>query len=78
VPILPVATATSYRKRMTRSWDRAAFNLPFGRFSMVFGEPIEVPADADAEAIETKRRAVEAALNRVTARAYELVGGRDV
>lgn len=78
VPIVPAAVATSNRKRMTRSWDRAAFNLPFGRFSMVFGEPIEVPADADAEAIETKRRAVEAALNRVTARAYELVGGRDV
>ncbi|MDK9698516.1 MAG: lysophospholipid acyltransferase family protein [Siculibacillus sp.] len=78
VPILPVATATSYRKRMARSWDSAAFNLPFGRFAIVFGEPIEVPTDADAETIEAKRRAVETELNRVTARAYEIAGGRDV
>ncbi len=78
VPIVPVATVTSYRKRFTRSWDRAAFNLPFGRFAVVFGEPIEVPTDADAEVLETKRKAVEDELNRVTARAYEIVGGRDV
>jgi lysophospholipid acyltransferase (LPLAT)-like uncharacterized protein len=78
VPIVPVATATSYRKRMVRSWDRAAFNLPFGRFAMVFGESIEVPADADAETLEAKRKAVEDELNRVTARAYAIVGGRDV
>lgn len=78
VPIVPVATVTSFRKRMARSWDRAAFNLPFGRFAMVFGEPIVVPPDADADGLEERRRAVEAALNRVTARAYEIAGGRDV
>jgi lysophospholipid acyltransferase (LPLAT)-like uncharacterized protein len=78
VPIVPVASATTNRKRMVRSWDRAAFNLPFGRFAMVFGEPVEVPSDADAEVLEAKRKAVEDELNRVTARAYEIVGGRDV
>lgn len=78
VPIVPVATVTTNRKRMVRSWDRAAFNLPFGRFAMVFGTPIEVPADADEAMLEDRRRAVEDELNRVTARAYEIVGGRDV
>lgn len=78
VPILPVATVTTRRKRMTRSWDRAAFNLPFGRLAMVFGEPIEVPREVDDETLEAKRRAVESELNRVTARAYEIAGGRDV
>jgi lysophospholipid acyltransferase (LPLAT)-like uncharacterized protein len=78
VPIIPVATVTTNRKRMVRSWDRAAFNLPFGRFAMVFGEPISVPPDADAETLEAKRKAVEDELNRITARAYEIVGGRDV
>ncbi|TBW34982.1 DUF374 domain-containing protein [Siculibacillus lacustris] len=77
-PIVCVATATTWRRRMTRSWDSAAFNLPFGRFAVVFAEPIRVAADADAAAIESARRAVEANLNRITARAYELVGGRDV
>ena len=78
VPIVPVATVTTNRKRMVRSWDRAAFNLPFGRFAIVFGTPITVPGDADAEMLETKRKAVEDELDRVTARAYEIVGGRDV
>lgn len=76
IPIIPVAAVTSRRKRM-RSWDRAALNLPFGRFVTVFAEPITVPPDADAETIEAKRQEVEAAVNRVTARAYELAGGRD-
>jgi lysophospholipid acyltransferase (LPLAT)-like uncharacterized protein len=76
VPIVPVAAVTSRRKRL-RSWDRAALNLPFGRFAIVFAEPIEVPADADAETIEAKRREVEETVNRITARAYEIAGGRD-
>lgn len=77
VPILPVAAVTSRRRRMLRSWDRAAFNMPFGRFVTVFAEPIHVPADADEAMIETKRLEVETALNRVMARAYDLAGGRD-
>lgn len=75
-PILPLAVVTSRRRRL-KSWDRAAFNLPFGRLAIVFGEPIEVPRDADAATLETKRREVEVELNRIHARAYELAGGRD-
>lgn len=78
VPIVPVATVTTNRKRMVRSWDRAAFNLPFGRFAMVYGEMVYVPADADAEMLEAKRLELEAELIRIHARAYEIVGGRDV
>lgn len=77
VPILPFAAVTSRRRRMVRSWDRAAFNLPFGRFVTVFAEPISVPADADEAEIEAKRLEVEETLNRLNARAYELAGGRD-
>lgn len=76
-PIYPIAAVTSRRKRFA-SWDRAVLNLPFGRFVVVYGEAIVVPPDADAETIEAKRLEVEAAVNRVTARAYELAGGRDV
>lgn len=77
VPILPFAAVTSRRRRMTRSWDKAAFNLPFGRFVIVFGDLITVPSDADAATIEAKRLEVETTLNRIMARAYELAGGRD-
>lgn len=76
-PIIPVATVTSRRHR-TDSWDRAAINLPFGRFAVVYGEPITVARDAGPEEVETARRALQDELNRIHVRAYEIVGGRDV
>ncbi len=76
VPILPVAAVTSRRIRM-KSWDRAAFNLPFGRFVVVYGEPISVARDAGPDEIEAKRKALEDELNRIHTRAYEIAGGRD-
>ncbi len=71
-PIYPVALATS-RRRVLGNWDRSAINLPFGRLSVVLGEPIHVAADAGEAAQEAARQAVEHRLNAVTARAYEIV-----
>ena len=76
-PLQPFVTVTTNRIRM-KSWDRAAFHLPFGRFVSVYGRQIFVEADADAETIEAKRQELQAELERVVARAYELAGGRDV
>lgn len=72
-PIVPVVYATS-RNVDVDSWDRASVSLPFGRSAIVMGEPIHVPADADDDLVETKRQAVEAELNRIVDRAYELAG----
>lgn len=71
-PIFPVAMATSRRLHLD-TWDKSAFNLPFGRGAIVLGEPICVPADADEAALEIYRRCIEDALNAVTARAYAIV-----
>ncbi|MCC6734662.1 MAG: lysophospholipid acyltransferase family protein [Bauldia sp.] len=76
VPIAPVALATS-RRINVRSWDRTSVNLPFGRMAMVIGDYISVPADADDAAMEAKRLALEAELNRITARAYALADRRN-
>lgn len=73
-PIIPAALATSRRKVLDRSWDKTAINLPFGRAGIAIGEAIHVPTDADDAAMEDARRDVTAALNRVTAKAYGLVG----
>src|SRR5467141_4653538 len=70
-PIYPIAIATRRRMELN-NWDRTAINLPFGRGGGVAGEPIRVPADADAAALETARRALEASLNAATARAYAI------
>jgi len=75
-PIVPCAMATS-RFIAIRSWSRFTFNLPFSKLGIVVGDPIWVPADADADALEACRLAVERGLNQVTARAYDLAGGTD-
>ncbi|MCX5512447.1 lysophospholipid acyltransferase family protein [Kaistia algarum] len=75
-PILPVALATSRRIRLS-NWDRTTFNLPFSRGACIFGNPIFVPAGADDETREAKRRELEDELNRVNAIAYERIGLKD-
>jgi lysophospholipid acyltransferase (LPLAT)-like uncharacterized protein len=75
-PIYPIAMATQRRYELN-NWDRSALNLPFGRGATVVHEPIRVPADADEDELESRRRQVEASLNAATARAYALVDRRD-
>src|SRR3984957_10326909 len=60
-PIYLVAIAT--RNRVTLgNWDRTEINLPFGRGGIVGRGPFRVAADADADALETARRAIETEL----------------
>jgi lysophospholipid acyltransferase (LPLAT)-like uncharacterized protein len=75
-PIVPVAVVTS-RRIDFNSWDKASIGLPFGRGAMVLGEPVHVPRDADAAALEAFRQQVERELDAVHERAYALVGSRD-
>ena len=72
-PIMPFAMATSRYVRLN-NWDRTTINLPFGRGALVGGEVIEVPPDADADAMEALRARLEATLNDATRRAYIAVG----
>jgi lysophospholipid acyltransferase (LPLAT)-like uncharacterized protein len=71
-PIYALAMASSRRTELD-NWDRSAVNLPFGRTALVAGDPIYVPRDADATALEAARQFVERELNRATSRAYEIV-----
>lgn len=75
-PIVPVAVVTS-RRIDFNSWDKASIGLPFGRGAIVLGEPVHVPRDADADALEAFRQQVERELDAIHARAYALVGSRD-
>ena len=72
-PIMPFAMATS-RYVQLNNWDRTTINLPFGRGVLVGGEPLSVPADADAATMEALRLQLEVTLNEATQRAYDAVG----
>lgn len=74
-PIIAGAYASSRRLVLEKTWDKTTINLPFGRATVVHGEPIYVAADADAEELERKRQEVTVSLNEVTAEAYRRVDG---
>jgi lysophospholipid acyltransferase (LPLAT)-like uncharacterized protein len=75
-PIVPTAVAMSLRIQFN-TWDRASLGLPFGRAVVVAGDFIRVASDADDEAMEAARRAVEKGLDDVHSRAYAVVGAID-
>ena len=72
-PIVPFAVATS-RYLSVNSWSRMTINLPFSKLGIVMGDPIHVPREAGPAELEVYRKRVEAALNEVTAKAYQLAG----
>ena len=74
VPVIPATYATR-SGRVLGSWDRFLVAAPFTRGVIVWGEPIEVPRDADADALEATRLKIETAMNAITAEADGL-GGR--
>ncbi|MCH2546949.1 MAG: lysophospholipid acyltransferase family protein [Alphaproteobacteria bacterium] len=72
-PVVPIAISTSRHKAL-KSWDRMQIALPFGRLATCVGTPVNMPREADAEAVETARASLENTLNQLTRRADELVG----
>ena len=66
VPILPVSGSVG-RRRILRSWDRFCLALPFSRGIIHWGEPIEVPREADEAEVERLRLLLEDCLNALTA-----------
>jgi lysophospholipid acyltransferase (LPLAT)-like uncharacterized protein len=72
-PILPVTYASS-RRRLLATWDRYHLALPFGRGVILWGEPIEIAADLDAQGIEEARRLVEIQMTKTVREADRLVG----
>jgi lysophospholipid acyltransferase (LPLAT)-like uncharacterized protein len=62
VPIVPLCYGAAPR-RVIASWDRFVVPLPFGRGIISWGEPIEVPREADEALQESLRRLLEDRLN---------------
>ena len=73
VPILPVS-GTVGRRRILRTWDSFCLALPFSRGIIQWGEPIEVPRQADDAELERLRLRLEDHLNDLTAEADRRFG----
>ncbi len=77
VAIVP-ATFAARRRFVLSSWDRFIIALPFTRGVFLWGEPIEVARDADAQAREQARCELEDKLNALCLEADRLVGAAPV
>lgn len=60
--------------RFFRSWDRFLLPFPLSRLEVVYGEPMTIPPDADAAALESWRERLEAAMTSVEAEADRRAG----
>ena len=57
----------------THSWDRTQIPKPFSTVALVIGEPMEVPANAADQQLETVRQALEKRLAQLESRALALL-----
>ena len=62
--ICPVAFAASLFFTIP-TWDKTIFPLPFGKISVCYGDPLEVPRTRDAGVLEETRAEIEKRLIRV-------------
>lgn len=67
-PLVPLAFSCR-RRRIWNSWDRFVLARPFSSGVFMWGEPIEVPGDADAAALEALRGSLEERMNNLTGEA---------
>jgi lysophospholipid acyltransferase (LPLAT)-like uncharacterized protein len=71
-PVLPFHLEASSHWS-TNSWDRTQIPKPFSTVALVVGEPLEVPASATDEQLESARQELEQRLGALEKRAQEMV-----
>jgi lysophospholipid acyltransferase (LPLAT)-like uncharacterized protein len=72
-PIIPMSFG-AFPRRLLSSWDEFLVPLPFAHAVVLFGEAIWVPADAERDTLEAKRKLVEERLMSLTWQADRLAG----
>jgi hypothetical protein len=75
--VLPIAASTASCWVYARSWDRLVVPKPFAEIHVDVGEPISVPADADAATMERLRLQLEQSVLAVHAALDRRTGFRD-
>jgi lysophospholipid acyltransferase (LPLAT)-like uncharacterized protein len=76
LPVLPVASAAR-SAWVFRSWDRFRVPKPFARVVVSYGEPVAIPAAADAEALEAWRVRLDEAIATITRQVKSRAGEED-
>ena len=69
--IVPIAWHSNKVKILEKSWDRFKIPLPFGTITYAYGEPFEIPQDADKGDEERLKEKLEGAIDRLEKRVEE-------
>ncbi|MBV9848725.1 MAG: lysophospholipid acyltransferase family protein [Armatimonadetes bacterium] len=72
-PIIPAGISARPRK-LTHAWDHYLIPLPFARAALIYGEPITIPMDADADEQRRWAERVGAAIDALESEAERMVG----
>jgi len=72
-PIVPI-TYSAKRQKVFASWDRFILPCPFTEATVIYGEPVRVPAEVDAQQREWYRVKLEEEMNRITRKVDNLYG----
>ena len=72
-PLMPCTFAIRNRKQLN-SWDKLIIPLPFGKGKIIWGTPVDVPADTDEREIEHIRERIESEMNIFLADADRSMG----
>jgi len=72
-PIVPVAFSAS-RRKVLGSWDGFIVPYPFSGGWFLYGDPLEVPAEAGPDEMEAARKTLERRMIDLTLRAEEMAG----
>jgi lysophospholipid acyltransferase (LPLAT)-like uncharacterized protein len=70
-PVLPFHLEAD-RHWTANSWDRTQIPKPFATVALAVGEPLDVPADASDEGVESARRELESRLHQLETRASQM------
>jgi lysophospholipid acyltransferase (LPLAT)-like uncharacterized protein len=70
-PVLPFHLEAD-RHWTANSWDRTQIPKPFATVALAVGEPLDVPADASDEGVESARRELQLRLQQLETRASQM------
>jgi hypothetical protein len=73
-PIIPIAVAASRIKRLN-SWDRMSIILPFSRCTLVYHQPVYIPANIDSEHLKKHARQLTEITNQLEKEAEKCLVG---
>ncbi len=73
LPVVPLGIAAE-RAWYLKTWDRYCIPKPFSRVHLVFGDPLEIPAELSREELEASRASVQDALLRTSQQAAKEAG----